>query len=120
MDERCGGKKKGWPSLGYGDWSETCIALHLWSRILGRYRLAYAPWLNHSWHATLYLTPLGLTTGPVHEPGGCVSLSLDLVDHRPIAEADGDAREGFFLTSEYQLPAYKGASIIGIHALDPG
>jgi hypothetical protein len=91
--------KGDWPSLGYGDWSETCTALHLWTQILGKYRLAHMPWVNHSWHATLYVTPRGLTTGPVHESGGCVSLSLDLVEHRLIAEADGGAREGFPLTA---------------------
>lgn len=60
-------------------------------------RLAHTPWVNHSWHATLYVTPRGLTTGPVHEAGGCFSLSLDLVDHRLIAEAGGGERDGFML-----------------------
>lgn len=87
--------QSGWPALPYPDWAETCRALHLWCQILGKYRLSHTPWVNHSWHATLYVTPHGLTTGPVHEPGGCVTLSLDLVEHRMIAEADGGAREGF-------------------------
>lgn len=89
--------RTGWPPLPYADWAETCAALHLWSQILGKYRLAHTPWVNHSWHATLYVTPRGLTTGPVHEAGRCVSLTLDLVDHRLIAEADGGARAGFAL-----------------------
>ncbi|WP_341862050.1 DUF5996 family protein [Gymnodinialimonas sp. 57CJ19] len=91
--------QNGWPKLGYSDWSETCAALHLWTQILGKYRLAHTFWVNHSWHATLYVTPRGLTTGPVHEGGGCVSLTLDLIDHQLIAEADGGAREGFALTA---------------------
>ncbi len=91
--------KGAWPVLGYGDWSETCTALHLWTQIVGKYRLSHTPWVNHSWHATLYVTPRGLTTGPVHEPGGCVSLSLDLVDHRLVAETDSGAREGFALAA---------------------
>ncbi|WP_275401809.1 DUF5996 family protein [Sphingomonas flavalba] len=41
----------------------TCTALHLWTQIVGKYRLSYTPRLNHSWHATLYATPQGLTTG---------------------------------------------------------
>lgn len=86
-----------WPPLPYEDWAETCTALHLWSQIVGKYRLAHTPWVNHSWHATLYVTPRGLTTGPVHEPGGCVSLTLDFVDDRLIAEADGGARDSFAL-----------------------
>ncbi len=89
--------KPTWPQLGYADWAETCAALHLWTQIVGKYRLAHTPWVNHSWHAVLYVTPRGLTTGPVHEASGCVSLSLDLVDHQLIAEAAGGARESFAL-----------------------
>lgn len=86
-----------WPAIPYASWSETCAALHLWCQVVSKYRLAHTPWVNHSWHATLYVTPRGLTTGPVHEPGGCVTLSLDLLDHRLVAEADGGARAGFAL-----------------------
>lgn len=87
-----------WPAIPFAPWADTCTALHLWCQILGKYRLAHTPWMNHSWHATLYVTPRGLTTGPVHEVGGgCVTLTLDLVDHRMMAEADGGAREGFAL-----------------------
>ncbi|TDL81074.1 hypothetical protein E2L08_06955 [Palleronia sediminis] len=86
-----------WPALHYDDWAETCTALHLWCQIAGKYRLAHTPWVNHSWHATLYVTPRGLTTGPVHEAGGCVTLSFDFVDHRLVAEADGGARADFAL-----------------------
>ena len=87
-----------WPAIPYAEWEETCTALHLWCQIVGKYRLAHTPWVNHSWHATLYAVPRGLTTGPVHEPlGGCVTLTLDLVDHRLVAEADGGARESFTL-----------------------
>ena len=82
-----------WPAIPYEPWADTCTALHLWCQIVGKYRLAHTPWVNHSWHATLYVTPRGLTTGPVHEAGGgCVTLTFDLVDHRLVAEADGGAR----------------------------
>lgn len=87
-----------WPAIPYEPWEDSCTALHLWCQILGKYRLAHTPWVNHSWHATLYPVPRGLTTGPVHEvDGGCVTLTLDVVDHRLVAEADGGAREGFAL-----------------------
>ena len=89
--------KSVWPSLPYHDWAETCASLHLWTQILGKYRVAHTPWVNHAWQSTLHVTPRGLTTGPVHETGGCMSLSLDFVDHLLIAEADGGARETFKL-----------------------
>ncbi|MEO1102554.1 MAG: DUF5996 family protein, partial [Pseudomonadota bacterium] len=48
-----------WPELNYRDWKETGAALHLYCQIVGKYRLAHTPWLNHSWHATFYPTPRG-------------------------------------------------------------
>lgn len=88
--------KNGWPALRYGDWAETCSALHLWTQIVGKYRLAHTPWLNHSWHATLYVTPRGLTTGPVSDGGSTVILTFDLHDHALIGETPG-GRERFSL-----------------------
>ena len=47
MDER---NQKTWPDIPYGPWRSTCSALHLYSQIIGKYRLARTPWVNHSWH----------------------------------------------------------------------
>ena len=82
-----------WPLITYPDWKPTCTALHLWSQIIGKYRLAQTPWLNHSWHATLYVHPRGLTTGPVPDGTGSITLTLDLHDHALIVEnASGQRR----------------------------
>jgi hypothetical protein len=54
-----------WPSLPLEDWSETCATLQLWTQIVGKIRLVQSPWLNHSWHVTLYVTARGLTTMPI-------------------------------------------------------
>ena len=86
-----------WPAIPYAPWAGTCAALHLWTQILGKHRLAHTPWVNHSWHATLTVTPRGLTTGPVPDPGGLMALTLDLVDHALVAEGPGGARGGFAL-----------------------
>jgi hypothetical protein len=85
-----------WPEIPWAPWAETCAALHLWTQILGKHRLAHTPWVNHSWHATLYVTPRGLTTGPVPSDPA-TTLTLDLVEHRLVAEAAGGARDGFAL-----------------------
>jgi hypothetical protein len=84
-----------WPAIPYAEWADTCRALHLWSQIIGKYRLARAPWLNHSWHATLYVTPRGLTTGPVPDTPGQIALSFDLRAHELVAEASGGGRHAF-------------------------
>lgn len=79
-----------WPDIPYADWRETCTALHLYAQIFGKYRLAQTPWLNHSWHATFYVSPHGLTTGPIPYQNGTVELKFDLQSHRVIAEtSDG-------------------------------
>ncbi|WP_298429828.1 DUF5996 family protein [uncultured Jannaschia sp.] len=89
---------RNWPDIPYAPWAETCTALHLWCQMLGKVRLSQTRWVNHSWHATLYVTPRGLTTGPIHAAGGdCLTLTLDLHDHRLLAEAASGKRDGFVL-----------------------
>lgn len=86
-----------WPEIPYMQWKETCSALHLWSQIVGKYRLAYTPWVNHSWHATFYVTPRGLTTGPIPDSGAYITASFDFCDHRLIVETESGAQESFGL-----------------------
>lgn len=81
-----------WPALPFKDWENTCSALHLWCQIIGKYRLSHTPWVNHSWHATLYVTPRGLTTGIVPDTGGSISILLDFVSHDLIVEAESGER----------------------------
>lgn len=90
-----GDGRNGWPALPYGEWAETCTALHLWSQIIGKYRLARAPWLNHSWHATFYVDASGFTTSLVPDGAGGVEIALDLLDHAVIGRAT-DGRTGRF------------------------
>lgn len=85
-----------WPALPYAEWAETCTALHLWTQIVGKYRLAHTPWVNHSWHATLYVTPQGLTTGPVPDGDLTVTLTFDLKEHALVGET-ASKRERFAL-----------------------
>ena len=86
-----------WPAIPYEAWADTCTALHLWSQIVGKVRLASTPWVNHSWHATLTVVPQGLTTGPVHTDAGCLTITFDLHEHRLVVEADGGRRQTFAL-----------------------
>lgn len=89
-------RRETWPVIHYRDWSETCTALHLWTQIVGKYRLAHTPWVNHSWHATLYVTPRGLTTGVVPDAGG-ITLDLDFFDQRLVARSASGGTNGFAL-----------------------
>ena len=70
-----------WPDIPYPSWRETCSALHLYTQVVGKYRLARAPWVNHSWHATFYVNARGLTTSMVPDVPGGVEILIDLVEH---------------------------------------
>ncbi|HEY4124395.1 MAG TPA: DUF5996 family protein [Rhizomicrobium sp.] len=72
---------KQWPELRYEDWAETCQALHLWTQIVGKVRLARTPWLNHSWQTPLYVSSRGLTTGPVPHGDRYFDIEFDFVEH---------------------------------------
>jgi Family of unknown function (DUF5996) len=70
-----------WPALPYAAWKETRDTLHLWTQVVGKVRLALTPWLNHSWHVTLYVTARGLTTSPIPWGGGSFQIDFDFIDH---------------------------------------
>ncbi|KIT16350.1 DUF5996 family protein [Jannaschia aquimarina] len=87
----------GWPKLDYARWEETGRGLHLMAQMAGKWRLAHTPWMPHSWHATLYVVPRGLTTGPVHGSSGCLEILFDLSAHRVEVSAAGGGLESFAL-----------------------
>ncbi len=70
-----------WPELPYAAWKDTRDTLHLWTQVVGKIRLALTPWLNHSWHVTLYVTPRGLTTSPIPYGAGSFAIDFDFIDH---------------------------------------
>ncbi len=70
-----------WPALPYAAWRDTRETLHLWTQIVGKIRLAKTPWLNHSWHVTLYVSARGLTTGPIPDGARSFQLDFDFIDH---------------------------------------
>ncbi len=84
-----------WPDIPFERWRETCGALHLYTQVIGKYRLARAPWVNHSWHATLYVNARGFTTGLVPDRPGGIEIELDLLDHAVIGAAT-DGRSARF------------------------
>jgi hypothetical protein len=70
-----------WPSLPFAEWKATCKTLHMWTQIVGKIRLALTPWINHSWHVTLYVTARGLTTSPMYVGPRVLQIDFDFVDH---------------------------------------
>src|SRR5258708_20778988 len=83
-----------WPELPIAAWRESYATLHLWTQIVGKIRLARAPWLNHSWHVTLYVTARGLTTSPIPDGVRTFQIDFDFIDHLVrISTSDGATRK---------------------------
>jgi hypothetical protein len=108
-----------WPELPTASWRATYDTLHLWSQIVGKIRLARTPWLNHSWHVTLYVTPRGLTTSPIPDGTRSFQIDFDFIDHvLRISASDGATRQftlaGQSVASFYAAVMAKLAEL-GIH-----
>ncbi len=94
-----------WPRLDYLEWRETCSALHLYLQIVGKYRLAHTPWLNHSWNATFYVTPTGLTSSPIPDGPG-IEIRFDLREHVVVGTC-GDGRMATFALGPTTVAAFR-------------
>jgi hypothetical protein len=70
-----------WPAIPYEGWKDTCATLHRWTQIVGKVRLKGTPWVNHSWHVTLYVTSRGLGTSPIPFGERDVDIDFDFIDH---------------------------------------
>lgn len=83
----------GWPEFDVDRDSPTFALLHLASQMLGKIRIAQAPWANHGWHATLHPVAEGLAIEPIASPNGNFSLTLDLCRHAIILRVGDGERD---------------------------
>ena len=96
---------RAWPALELHEWLATRDTLHMWLQIVGKVRLVQTPWINHSWHATSYVTPRGLTTSPIPHGQREFQIDMDLVDHRLTISAS-DGRTGGFALEPQTVAAF--------------
>ena len=83
--------EEAWPSLPLEAWSETCATLHMWMQIVGKVRIAQCPWVNHSWHVTLFVTTRGLTTSTIPYGNRIFQIDFDFIAHQlTIQSSDGN------------------------------
>lgn len=86
--------KTRWPELPTAAWRDTAATLQLWTQIVGKIRLAKSPWLNHSWHVTLYVTARGLTTSPIPDGDRTFEIDFDFIDRAlRVSTSDGAERQ---------------------------
>jgi hypothetical protein len=85
------GTSEQWPELPLDAWRDTYATLHRWTQIVGKIRLRHTPWINHSWHVTLYVTTRGLTTTPIPYGPRSFSIDFDFIDHRLLIQLSAGA-----------------------------
>ena len=78
-----------WPALPFREWKDTYETLHMWTQVVGKIRLVQTPWINHSWHAPLYVTSRGLTTSPIPYEARSFQIDFDFIDHKLLIQASG-------------------------------
>lgn len=94
-----------WPGLPLEAWSETFATLHLWTQIVGKIRLVQSPWINHSWHTTLYVTARGLTTSLIPYGTRTFQIDFDFISHMLVIQT-GDVDAGGFLLQAQSVAAF--------------
>lgn len=83
-----------WPTLSYENGKDTYATMHMWTQIVGKIKLALVPWINHSWHVTLHVTPTGLSTHEMPYKNKNFQIDFDLVNHKlKVITSDGQHRK---------------------------
>jgi hypothetical protein len=67
------------------------------------------PWINHSWHVTLYISPRGLTTGLMPVSGGAESFQIefDFIEHRLLMQVTDGRESGIKLEAKSVARFYR-------------
>ncbi len=86
-----------WPELELAKWVDTRDTLHLWTQIVGKVRLVQTPWINHSWHCTLYVTSRGLTTSLIPHGERLFQIDFDFIDQVLLVTTVDGEREPIML-----------------------
>src|SRR3954452_22498293 len=83
-----------WPELRVDRDHETLAILHLAAQMLGKVRVAHAPWMNHGWHVALQPNARGLGILPTAASSGrTFTLTLDLCRHAIVLWVSDGSRE---------------------------
>lgn len=83
-----GARTSDWPALPLDQWRATYETLHRWTQIVGKVRLARTPWINHSWHVTLYVSARGLTASLIPCGPRSLQIDFDFLEHQLALRCD--------------------------------
>ena len=110
-------RPEAWPSLPLEAWRDTYETLQLWTQIVGKIRLVQSPWLNHSWHVTLYPTATGLTTSFIPHGTRAFQIDFDFLDHRLTVRSSDGGRGGLALEPQ-SVATFYGRLMAEMRALE--
>ncbi len=82
-----------WPVLKFEDLKDSLTTVQLWAQIVGKVRLCKMPWINHSWHVTLYVSARGLTTGSVPYQHGVFEIEFNFITHQLLISTSNNGSE---------------------------
>ena len=105
-----------WPELPIAAWRDTAATVQLWTQIVGKIRLTKSPWLNHSWHVALYVTPRGLTTSPVPDGTRTFQIDFNFVDHR-LRITTSDSTQRHFALPGHSVASFHAATLAALAEL---
>ena len=110
-----------WPELSVERDHETLAVLHLASQMLGKIRVAHAPWVNHGWHAALQPNARGLAMLPTAASGGrTFTVTLDLCRHALVLWVSDGGREELPLNAGSIAALHKRlGAMLELHGLPP-
>ena len=108
------------PSLPLEEWEDTKETLHRYCQIVGKMRMELSAHKNHWWHVTLYVTPRGLTTGPIPHSAGTFDISFDLLENHLVVTSSDDGQFSFALddlpVADFYSSLTGGLDSLGIEA----
>ncbi len=104
------------PPLPLEEWEDSKETLHRYAQVVGKIRLRYAPFMNHWWHVTLYVSPRGLATGPIPYGHTTFEISFDLIDNR-LAVSTSEGSGFSFALDDLPVAGFYGRLVEGLGAL---
>ena len=90
-------KKHEWPELEFEKLKDTIATVQMWTQIVGKIRLKKMPWINHSWHVSLYVSPAGLTTAAIPYENGIFQIEFNFIDHELVITTSEGGNEKIML-----------------------
>jgi hypothetical protein len=106
-----------WPALPLEEWRDTCATLHMWTQIVGKTRLALAPWQNHWWQVALHVTARGLATGPMPYGSRTLDAEFDFIEHELVLRTSEGAVQEITLRPRSVAEFYR-IYLAALEALD--